>query len=77
LFAVDQIKKLGTDTVNIDEIPRYVLSMFRKRRAEIEKRFRGVIPAADLSAVDVKLVETLLPFQREAVEYVHEREICI
>uniref|UniRef100_A0A8C8S1K4 SWI/SNF-related matrix-associated actin-dependent regulator of chromatin subfamily A-like protein 1 n=1 Tax=Pelusios castaneus TaxID=367368 RepID=A0A8C8S1K4_9SAUR len=64
---------LGLPSVTLEALPRPVIEVFAPRFDQPALHVSDV-PEADLSAVDSKLVMSLMPFQREGVNFAISRE---
>lgn len=69
LCTVQKLSKIAVSLGTlVDPLPKNVLMAFASQLKSTEKD--RVIPEANLSKVDQKLVSTLLPFQRDGIKLV-------
>uniref|UniRef100_A0A8C5APF2 SWI/SNF-related matrix-associated actin-dependent regulator of chromatin subfamily A-like protein 1 n=1 Tax=Gadus morhua TaxID=8049 RepID=A0A8C5APF2_GADMO len=67
-FALEDYRRLTIASAEVEPLPRGVVQAFRARFDGTLVRPLGV-PEADLSAVDPSLTSSLMPFQREGVNF--------
>jgi hypothetical protein len=75
LFPLESYEKLVLALkklpVNLQEIPKEVLTLIKKSKKEKEKRGKQML---DFSSIPTDIMESLLPFQMKGLEFALEHD---